>query len=153
MSREQYAQMIGLRFNYMANKIETIKYNTLHWWIRRKFGSANKCSNPLCEKKSPFFEWALLKEREYSRDIKDYQQLCRKCHFNYDVKENQKLKFNEGRKKAHVSRIGMKHTKEAKLKMSASLKGRETWNKGKAWSDEAKLKRNIGQFNVWLFVL
>ena len=123
--------------------ISGVTYNTVHWWIRRNFGSANKCENPKCLGESNIFEWALLKGKIHERNIKNYWQLCRKCHFSYDLKDNQKNAFDKGRLKANKVRIGTHHTKESKLKMSIALKGRKVWNKGKKWSDEAKRKMSL----------
>ena len=90
----------------MAKKekiVNNINYNTLHWWIRRNYGSANVCQNPTCKCESFVFEWSLLKGKEYEKKIENYWQLCRKCHFEYDGRDYQKKKFNEGRIKAKIS--------------------------------------------------
>ncbi len=122
-----------------------ITYNSLHWWIRKEFGSANKCEHPNCERVSKFFNWSLKSGREYDRDINNFWQLCRKCHFKYDLLPFQKNKFDVGRKKAQSVRVGMKHSQETKSKIKESLKekfpnGRITWNKGKigCFSEQTK---------------
>lgn len=125
-----------------------ITYNSLHWWLRRSFGPANKCEHPKCDNKSPFFQWALKKHKDYDRKRENFWQLCRMCHFKYDLKEYQKNKFDLGRQKAHKTRIGSFHSKETKEKIKLSLKkrfpmGRNAWNKGKKWSEEAKRKMSI----------
>jgi hypothetical protein len=129
-------------------KGDNITYNSLHWWIRRNYGSANKCENHKCEAKSNIFEWALLKGKNYERKRGNFWQLCRKCHFNYDLRDYQKEKFNEGRKLARIARLGIHHSDETKNKIKKALKlkfpdGRSAWNKGKKWSEEAKLKMSL----------
>lgn len=130
------------------NKTKTkagVTYNSLHWWIRRVLGSAIKCENPSCEGKSKFFEWALKKGKQYEKKRKNFWQLCRSCHFKYDLSKYKEKRFNEGRLLAQKARIGSKHTKESKLKMSLALKGRKTWNKGKPWSEEIKKKMSLAR--------
>jgi len=61
-----------------------ISYTSLHQFIRRNFGKAKRCERSGCLKKSKQFDWALKRGREYSRDIKDYLQMCRACHLKYD---------------------------------------------------------------------
>lgn len=128
----------------MANKKEnTEKYNSIHWWIRRKYGSADRCENNDCNGDSDVFEWSLIKGRGYERNIENYQQLCRKCHFAYDLRKKQKESFNKGRILAQKKRVGMKHTLLSRKKMSEALKGRVVWNKGKKWSEESKKKMSL----------
>ena len=124
-------------------KGDNITYNSLHWWIRRTYGSATKCENSKCLGESKNFEWALLKNCNYERRRDNFWQLCRKCHFNYDLKNNQRTKFNEGRILAQKSRIGSHHSKESKEKISQALKGRTAWNKEKHWSEAIKLKMSL----------
>ena len=125
-----------------------ITYNSLHWWLRREFGSATKCEHPNCSRQSPFFQWALLKGKEYERKRENFWQLCRGCHFKYDLKAYQKNKFDIGRLKAQKVRIGLHHSTEVRQKIKDSLKkrfpnGRVAWNKGKEWSVEARLKMSL----------
>lgn len=124
----------------MATKQETEKYNSIHWWLRRKVGSAYRCENETCDGSSVVFEWALKKGKEYDRIPENYIQLCRKCHFSYDLKESQKNSFDKGRLLAQKARIGMKHTEASKKLMSEKLRGRKVWNEGKKWSKEARKK-------------
>ncbi|NCD07107.1 MAG: hypothetical protein EOL97_13395 [Spirochaetia bacterium] len=72
-------------------KGNNVKYQGIHQWIRRKNGKAHKCENRengvldfKCSNKSNHFHWAIKKEKEYSRDARDYYQLCRSCHNKYD---------------------------------------------------------------------
>lgn len=59
-------------------------YTTIHMWLNRTFGKANRCESNLCEKKSKYFDYALLKGRKYERRRKNFIMLCKKCHQAYD---------------------------------------------------------------------
>lgn len=56
------------------------EYWALHKRIRRKFGKAIICKNCGSTHK---IEWSNI-SHEYKEDISDWQQLCRKCHYEYD---------------------------------------------------------------------
>ena len=135
------------------NKRQTlagITYNSLHWWIRRELGSANKCENPKCRNESEWFVWALIKGKNYDRKKENFMQLCRKCHFDYDLTDEWKQKFNEGRLLAQKVRIGSKHTEETRKKIKLASKnkfpnGRLVWNKGKPWSEKIKEKMSLAK--------
>lgn len=134
--------------------VNGINYSTLHWWVRRTFGSANKCEHPNCSKESLIYEWALLKGKKYEKKRENYWQLCRKCHFQYDIRQYQLNSFNKGRLLAQKARIGSHHTAETRSKIKKSLKkafpkGRITWNKGKGWSDEIKKKMSLARKNYY----
>lgn len=58
-------------------------YLTVHAWVHRRYGKANKCVSPDCDDTSKFFEWSNI-SGNYYRDISDYQELCAKCHRLYD---------------------------------------------------------------------
>lgn len=63
---------------------EEVGYCGVHRWIRRVYGTANVCENPLCESVSITFEWSLLKGKQYERVRENFWQLCKKCHERYD---------------------------------------------------------------------
>jgi hypothetical protein len=85
---------------------EIVCYDDLHRKLRRENGNAKHCS--FCSGVgAKRFEWALLKGKKYSRDIKNYIPLCPSCHRLYDYKEEQ----------------GINHSKK--------MKGRPAHNKGK----------------------
>lgn len=53
----------------------------------------------------------------------------------------------------NTRRLGISDSEETKKKKSLALKGRIPWNKGKPWSDEAKLKMSIhrkGKVFPWM---
>lgn len=75
------------------------KYQALHAWIRKHHLPADHCCNPKCLGKSKEYQWALKKGKKYSRDIKDYQQMCRSCHRLMDITNETKEKISTSLKK------------------------------------------------------
>ena len=67
------------------NRREHISYKGIHMWIRNNYGKAIKCEH--CGEKDKMIHWA-NKDHTYSRDIKDWVQLCVSCHRNYDKLKN-----------------------------------------------------------------
>ncbi len=86
--------------NWKGNKVS---YDGLHRWLINHFPKPKICD--FCKLKKPL-DWALKKGKSYSRNIKDYFALCRKCHTNYDW------------------------TKEKTKNISLGHKGQTPWNKG-----------------------
>ncbi len=68
-------------------KHNTNEYRNIHQWIRYHFGKATKCTNVNCDGQSKRYDWALIKGKQYERDINNYLELCRKCHIRYDFTE------------------------------------------------------------------
>ena len=57
-------------------------YYSLHNWVKRRLGKANKCE--FCKNKSlKRYEWA-NKSHQYKKDLNDWISLCPKCHDFYD---------------------------------------------------------------------
>lgn len=82
----------------MRGGITKRQHDNIHQNIRYRHGKASKCQNPLCENKSVNFEWALIKGRNYTEDIKDYMQLCVSCHRKYDYTDSQRKKISDNNK-------------------------------------------------------
>ncbi len=57
-------------------------YFVIHKWIRKNYGKAEKCKK--CGSIHNVV-WANISHK-YKRNIKDFIQLCQKCHMKYDVK-------------------------------------------------------------------
>lgn len=76
---------------WKGNKVH---YSTIHRWIYRYYGKANKCENINCEVLGKRFEWALIHEKKYKKDVDNYIQLCSRCHRKYDRSKNYKLNLN-----------------------------------------------------------
>jgi len=75
------------RVNLVAEKNPNWKdinatYGHKHRWIRQHYGKASECQSCGSEY---MVEWSNV-DHKYSRDINDYQQLCKKCHAEYDTK-------------------------------------------------------------------
>lgn len=64
--------------------VSYLEYTRVHNWIRSKHKSAFKCVNKKCPKTSNIFDWALKHGKMYDSNIKNFKQLCRKCHQQYD---------------------------------------------------------------------
>lgn len=76
------------------NWSDTPSYMSVHSWIRRILGKAQKCENSFCvyprTRSNGFivwfpkkFEWANI-SRKYKRDVTDYISLCCSCHHYFD---------------------------------------------------------------------
>lgn len=77
-------------------KLEENKYRNIHLWISYHYGKAIKCEAFSCLNTSPKrFEWALIKGKEYTKNINHFIQLCPSCHRKYDFTENLRKKFIE----------------------------------------------------------
>lgn len=67
-------------------------YGSIHRWIRKYYGKANRCDNyPNCIWKNPHhYEWANLSGK-YNKDRNDWKMLCVSCHVRMDrAKRNKK---------------------------------------------------------------
>lgn len=77
-------------------------YYTIHKWVYKNGGKANKCE--LCDvKNAKQYHWS-NKSGEYRQDMEDWWQLCIKCHHAYDDiatkvwQKRRKLYGSNGRK-------------------------------------------------------
>ena len=110
--------------NHYAWKGDEANYQTIHKWLRRTFGNANKCESKNCRQISKNFHYALIKGKEYERKRENFMQLCRSCHLKYDFTE-------QWRKNISKSLLGNKHnlgnkaSKETRLKMSLVRLGKK----------------------------
>lgn len=55
-------------------------YYGLHNWVKQTLGKASKCE--FCGRKD-YISWA-NKSNTYQKELNDWIQLCKKCHYNYD---------------------------------------------------------------------
>lgn len=95
-------------------------YNTVHNWINREYGKANKCENPECRGLSKNYHWAKLRGKVYFRDRNNFWMLCVSCHHEYDG--TSRGGWNKGLKGVQVA-----------------------WNKGIPWSDDVKKKLSLAK--------
>lgn len=65
--------------NWVGDNFKSL--SGLHDWIRSKKQKPNVCEH--CKKKSPI-DLSLKNGKKYSRNVKDYEWLCRRCHMIYD---------------------------------------------------------------------
>lgn len=62
-------------------------YQSVHYWLRFKYGRANKCEGKDCTGTSSKFNWALKKGKKYEYKRENFIHLCRSCHAKYDCSE------------------------------------------------------------------
>ena len=60
---------------------ETPSYNTLHRWLIDNYKKTGFCEN--CGAGEKTTHWARV-SKTYTRNIKDYRELCPTCHTRYD---------------------------------------------------------------------
>lgn len=68
-------------------------YGKIHHWLAKNYGKANRCEH--CKKNGLKYEWALLKGKEYTKDVDSFIQLCITCHRKYDMTESKRQKNRE----------------------------------------------------------
>lgn len=56
-------------------------YQARHRWLYKNVKKPDSC--PVCNEKKPL-DWANL-DHKYSRDIKSWKPMCKKCHYKYDI--------------------------------------------------------------------
>lgn len=57
---------------------------SIHKWLYRNYGYADRCENKNCRGLSLRYEWANIKNHRYSHNRKDYVMLCTRCHSEMD---------------------------------------------------------------------
>ena len=82
-------------------------YDLIHVNLRNQNPKADHCVS--CDgSKAKRFEYALIKGRTYSLNIKDYQQMCPSCHRKYDMTDKQrainKINGKKGVSKPHLNK-------------------------------------------------
>lgn len=65
-------------------KGDDASYSSIHKWIRKEYGNANKYFCNFCQSKSNL-QWS-NKNHKYIRSRDDWWVLCRSCHRRYDFK-------------------------------------------------------------------
>lgn len=65
----------------------------IHTWIIRKFGQPKYCE--ICKSTtSKRYDWS-NKNHKYSRKKEDWQRVCKKCHYKYDLENNSSNMFGK----------------------------------------------------------
>lgn len=68
------------------------QHTTIHVWLRKKYGTADRCENKPCMSetsdgyKPDRCHWALRAGKEYEKKRRNFIRLCPKCHWHYDRK-------------------------------------------------------------------
>ena len=68
--------------NHPMWKGDSAGYVAIHMWLKKYYGKPDRCENDPTHK-AKRFEWANT-TGTYTRNIKDYQQLCPSCHRRMD---------------------------------------------------------------------
>lgn len=72
-------------------KGDDAKIGSIHIWIIRKYGQPKFCE--ICKSTNKnIYDWS-NKDHKYSRNIIDWQRVCRKCHHKYDIENNNSNMF------------------------------------------------------------
>ena len=61
-------------------------YSSVHNWLKRNFGNADRCENKECKNPSHAFQWAKIKDKDYDFKRENFIMLCGRCHYYYDEK-------------------------------------------------------------------
>lgn len=75
----------GLILEELASnwKGDNVGYDGLHDWVEKRAGKPSKCEH--CGREDAGkYHWS-NKSGEYKRDLSDWQRLCIRCHFYYDL--------------------------------------------------------------------
>lgn len=73
---------------YKTWKGDKAKYGTKHDWVRTRKGRARDYKCEICKIKQAN-DWS-NKNHEYKRNLKDWQAVCKKCHYKFDKDNNNK---------------------------------------------------------------
>lgn len=108
-------------------------YNSVHYWLKTRFGKADHCESSSCTRTSMRFEWALKNGRVYEKNRKNFLMLCASCHQKMDWQghsEEVREKIRESNKRRVATKEGLekvsgknnhfygkKHTEETRRKM------------------------------------
>lgn len=94
--------------------VNSKEYGNIHKWISYHYGKADKCESSTCKGVSKNYQWALLKGKEYHKDVSHFWQLCCSCHTKYDENVNKgelmrKLLTGKKHTQEHNDSIGRGH--------------------------------------------
>lgn len=84
--RTPFSERYKHQLKNSLNDGENSGYLTVHQWLRRTYGNADRCENLTCECKSSKYDYALLRGKGYERDRTHFIMLCKDCHSAYDRK-------------------------------------------------------------------
>lgn len=104
-------------------------YGTIHIWLIKNFGKANKCENPKCDFNSKTFDYALIKGKTYKRKRENFIMLCRSCHKKYDMNKQTKDKI-----KKKMKLIAKKYKKEQLVLDAINYISTDIFNAVEIWN-------------------
>jgi len=109
--------------NHYSWKGDGANYFTIHSWLKRHFGKANKCEEPGCKEISNRFHWALIKGKKYIHKRENFWMLCASCHAIYDGFMGPGIKYFVGNIWRRIDLIGQRFGKLVVI----SLAGKNKW--------------------------
>lgn len=83
------------------------EYRSLHYWIARNKQKTGYCSSCGIEKTT---EWSNVSGK-YLRELSDWQELCKKCHYKYDVTVLGKQAYGGDKKNSFTNKTAAKYGK------------------------------------------
>lgn len=93
-------------------------YDAVHYYLKSKYGAAQKCESKKCKKISTTYQWAKIKGKDYDFKRKNFKQLCVSCHTLYDATEEKSEKM----RKISTGRVVPQEQRE---KIRNALKGKK----------------------------
>lgn len=64
-----------------VDRLGKLEYNRIHKWIARHYIKTGRCQ--ICTQLT--YTEMSNKTGKYLRDLRDWQEVCRRCHYKYDV--------------------------------------------------------------------
>lgn len=101
------------------------QYVVIHAWMRKNYGSADRCEMESCNGKSKKFYWAKRQGFPYTKNRENFWMLCASCHTKYDFKP-------EAGARISAAQRGRKMPKEQRMKLALA-------NTGKVRSREVRI--------------
>jgi hypothetical protein len=87
----EYREKLSKSHQKNDNDIEGTR--AVHGRIIKKYGKPNYCE--ICKRSDKkHYDWS-NKNHKYLLKISDWQRVCRRCHYHYDVKYNNKSSINK----------------------------------------------------------
>lgn len=80
------------------------EYNSIHHWARKTLDKIDECF--YCG--SPYTEWSNI-DHQYRMDVTEWQEVCQKCHTQFDILMNDKRVFGVKKKMVGVPRNSAGH--------------------------------------------
>jgi len=109
--------------------VNTNEYRDIHSWLGKNYGKAKYCGNPNCKGISNTYDWALIHEFEYAKDVTHFMQLCRSCHVKYDMTDEIRKNMSGPKSETHKQNMRKPKTKEHRNNISIATK--KSWKRRK----------------------